>query len=139
MLPRASRVLDAGCGQGRVGAELAARGHRVTGVDADAGLIETARADHPGSRWVVADLAELDLRSTADSALFVASATEEHRRGRAGDRASLRNLGSAAMAIRIAVLCHRAQTVTGDSALCVPRHARTSTDRADAGLAVSGR
>jgi SAM-dependent methyltransferase len=36
MLPRASRVVDAGCGQGRVGAALAARGHRVTGVDADA-------------------------------------------------------------------------------------------------------
>jgi 2-polyprenyl-3-methyl-5-hydroxy-6-metoxy-1,4-benzoquinol methylase len=89
MLPRASRVLDAGCGQGRVGAELAARGHRVTGVDADAGLIETARADHPGSRWVVADLAELDLCTADDSApfdaavmagnvmLFLAAATEE--------------------------------------------------------------
>jgi 2-polyprenyl-3-methyl-5-hydroxy-6-metoxy-1,4-benzoquinol methylase len=61
MLPRGARVLDAGCGQGRVGAELAARGHRVVGVDADAGLIQAARADHPDLEWVVADLADLDL------------------------------------------------------------------------------
>jgi SAM-dependent methyltransferase len=66
MLPRASRVLDAGCGQGRVGAELAARGHEVTGVDADARLIAAARADHPGPRWIVADLAELDLSGEGD-------------------------------------------------------------------------
>jgi SAM-dependent methyltransferase len=61
MLPRCSRVLDAGCGPGRVGAELAARGHLVVGVDADEALIEAARADHPGCVWLVADLSDLDL------------------------------------------------------------------------------
>ncbi|KGM11316.1 class I SAM-dependent methyltransferase [Cellulomonas bogoriensis] len=61
MVPRGSRVLDAGCGPGRVGAELAARGHDVVGVDVDPVLIEAAEADHPGPRWVVGDLAELDL------------------------------------------------------------------------------
>lgn len=61
MLPRHARVLDAGCGPGRVGAELAARGHTVVGVDADPALIEAARADHPGPTWCVADLTELDL------------------------------------------------------------------------------
>ena len=61
LLPRGSRVLDAGCGPGRVGAELDARGHRVVGVDADPELIAAAAADHPGPRWLVADLAELDL------------------------------------------------------------------------------
>jgi 2-polyprenyl-3-methyl-5-hydroxy-6-metoxy-1,4-benzoquinol methylase len=61
LLPRGARVLDAGCGAGRVGAELAARGHRVVGVDADVALIEAARADHPGPRWIIADLADLDL------------------------------------------------------------------------------
>lgn len=61
MLPRGSRVLDAGCGPGRVGAELAARGHTVVGVDVDPVLIEAARADHPGPDWRVGDLAELDL------------------------------------------------------------------------------
>lgn len=63
MLPRAARVLDAGCGTGRVGAELHARGHDVVGVDADPVLIEAAATDHPGPHWLVADLAELDLPS----------------------------------------------------------------------------
>ena len=61
MLARRSRVLDAGCGPGRVGAELAARGHVVVGVDADRELIDAAQSDHPGPTWLVADLAELDL------------------------------------------------------------------------------
>jgi SAM-dependent methyltransferase len=61
IVPPRARVLDAGCGPGRVGAELAARGHQVVGVDADPALIDAARADHPGPRWLVADLAELDL------------------------------------------------------------------------------
>lgn len=61
MLPRGSRVLDAGCGPGRVGAELHARGHVVVGVDVDPALIEAAEVDHPGPTWLVADLVELDL------------------------------------------------------------------------------
>ncbi|AXT83916.1 SAM-dependent methyltransferase [Aeromicrobium sp. A1-2] len=56
-----SRVLDAGCGPGRVGAELHARGHIVVGVDADEVLISAANEDHPGPAWQVADLTELDL------------------------------------------------------------------------------
>ena len=61
MVARGSRVLDAGCGPGRVGAALAARGHTVVGVDVDPVLVEAAEADHPGPTWLVADLAELDL------------------------------------------------------------------------------
>ncbi len=60
LLPRGARVLDAGCGSGRVGGHLAVLGHRVVGVDADAALIEAARADYPGPLWVVADLTQLD-------------------------------------------------------------------------------
>ena len=56
-----SRILDAGCGPGRVGAILHDRGHHVVGVDADPELIAAARKDHPGPLWVVADLADLDL------------------------------------------------------------------------------
>jgi SAM-dependent methyltransferase len=61
MAPRGARILDAGCGPGRVGARLHERGHRVVGVDADPELIAAAREDHPGVQWVVADLAVLDL------------------------------------------------------------------------------
>jgi SAM-dependent methyltransferase len=61
MLPRRARVLDAGCGPGRVGAFLADAGHTVVGVDGDPVLIAAAEDDHPGPRWIVGDLAELDL------------------------------------------------------------------------------
>ncbi len=61
MVERGARILDAGCGPGRVGGELARRGHDVVGVDVDPVLIEAAEEDHPGPRWIVGDLAELDL------------------------------------------------------------------------------
>ena len=61
MLRRGARVLDAGCGPGRVGSRLAELGHDVVGVDLDPVLIAAAEHDHPGPRWIVGDLAELDL------------------------------------------------------------------------------
>jgi SAM-dependent methyltransferase len=61
MLRRGARVLDAGCGPGRVGGRLAELGHEVVGVDLDPVLIAAAQHDHPGPRWLVGDLAELDL------------------------------------------------------------------------------
>jgi trans-aconitate methyltransferase len=61
MVNRSSRVLDAGCGPGRVGAELHRRGHHVVGVDVDPVLIAAAETDHPGPTWIAGDLAELDL------------------------------------------------------------------------------
>jgi SAM-dependent methyltransferase len=54
-----TRVLDAGCGTGRVAIELARRGCSVTGVDADAGMLAGARAKAPELRWQEADLADL--------------------------------------------------------------------------------
>ena len=63
MVPRGARVLDAGCGPGRVGGHLARAGHEVVGVDIDPVLIAAAEVDHPGPTWLVADLAELDLRA----------------------------------------------------------------------------
>jgi len=83
-----SRILDAGCGPGRVGAVLHDRGHYVVGVDVDAELIAAAREDHPGPVWHVADLVDLDLpaagvREPFDAAVvagnvltFVAPGTE---------------------------------------------------------------
>ncbi|WP_422739826.1 class I SAM-dependent methyltransferase [Micromonospora sp. WMMD729] len=68
-----SRILDAGSGTGRVGAALAQRGHTVVGVDADPVLVDAARADHPGPRWLVADLADLDLPAMGESEPFDAA------------------------------------------------------------------
>jgi SAM-dependent methyltransferase len=65
MVPRSARILDAGCGTGRVGGQLAAAGHQVVGVDLDPELIAEARTAHPGPTWLVGDLAELDLAPAA--------------------------------------------------------------------------
>lgn len=61
MVARGARILDAGCGPGRVGGRLAQLGHRVVGVDIDPALIAAAEHDHPGAAWLVGDLAQLDL------------------------------------------------------------------------------
>ncbi|GIE86980.1 class I SAM-dependent methyltransferase [Actinoplanes regularis] len=61
MVPRGARILDAGCGPGRVGGHLFRLGHEVTGVDIDPELIAAAVDDHPGPHWLVGDLSELAL------------------------------------------------------------------------------
>lgn len=61
MVPRGARILDAGSGPGRLGGELARRGHTVVGVDWDPFLIAAAQEDHPGATWLAGDLVELDL------------------------------------------------------------------------------
>jgi SAM-dependent methyltransferase len=61
MVGRGARILDAGCGPGRLGGHLHRAGHDVVGVDLDPALIEAAEQDHPGPTWLVADLSELDL------------------------------------------------------------------------------
>ena len=58
MAPRGARILDVGCGQGRMGIYLHARGHLVSGVDLDPYLIERAREACPDATWEVADLAD---------------------------------------------------------------------------------
>jgi SAM-dependent methyltransferase len=70
MLPRGSRILDAGSGTGRVGAHLALAGHEVVGVDIDPELVAAARQAHPGVRWLIGDLATLDLPALGISEPF---------------------------------------------------------------------
>jgi SAM-dependent methyltransferase len=60
-------ALDAGCGTGRVGRELARRGVEVVGADIDAEMLRTARRKAPGVDWVLADLATVDLGRTFDA------------------------------------------------------------------------
>ena len=61
MLPRRARVLDAGSGTGRIAGYLCEVGHEVVGVDGDPVLVAEAEQQHPGPRFLVGDLAELDL------------------------------------------------------------------------------
>ena len=57
-VPRHARILDAGCGTGRVGGCLARRGHEVIGTDLDPILIGHAKEDFPDATWLVGDLSE---------------------------------------------------------------------------------
>ncbi|UFU07967.1 class I SAM-dependent methyltransferase [Ruania halotolerans] len=70
MLHRGARVLDAGCGPGRLGGELARRGHTVVGMDVDPVLIEAARTEFENCTWVLQDLAELDLPAAGVTGSF---------------------------------------------------------------------
>ncbi len=63
LVPPGSRVLDAGCGTGRVAIELAHRGYDVTGVDLDPSMLAVARERAPDLNWRQADLATLDLQT----------------------------------------------------------------------------
>ena len=65
-----ARVLDAGCGTGRVAAWLAEQGYEVVGVDVDPEMVRVAREDHPDLDWREADLAELDLDERFDVVLM---------------------------------------------------------------------
>ncbi len=106
MVPRGSHILDAGCGPGRVGGELARRGHSVVGIDVDPVLITAAREDYPDVDWHAVDLAEMDLDDLGvtdrfDACVcagnvvpFLAPSTREDVLGRI--RAALRPDGQAA-------------------------------------------
>lgn len=96
MVPRGSRLLDAGCGPGRVGGALHARGHDVVGVDVDPKLIDAAEEDHPGPQWLVRDLNQLDLvgegMAPFDGAVMAGNVIAFVARGTEAD--VLRNVGN---------------------------------------------
>jgi SAM-dependent methyltransferase len=54
-----SRVLDAGCGTGRVAVRLAELGYDCVGIDSDESMLQVARTTEQPVRWVLGDLAEL--------------------------------------------------------------------------------
>ena len=65
LVPAPARVLDAGCGTGRVATQLTTLGYRCVGVDSDADMIEVAEQRDPSTTWVRQDLSRLQLRSQA--------------------------------------------------------------------------
>lgn len=56
---RPAKILDAGCGTGRIAIELARRGFDTVGVDVDRSLLEAARVKAPDLVWIEADLAAM--------------------------------------------------------------------------------
>ncbi|MBW5252636.1 class I SAM-dependent methyltransferase [Streptomyces poriferorum] len=57
LVPVGARVLDAGCGTGRVMIRLAELGYDCVGVDLDASMLAVARKQAPGLPWFQVDLA----------------------------------------------------------------------------------
>ena len=80
-----SSVLDAGCGTGRVAAELARRGYDVIGIDRDPSMIATARTLAPDVHFRVVDVADAHLGRTfplvlmaGNVPLFTPEGTQAH-------------------------------------------------------------
>jgi ubiquinone/menaquinone biosynthesis C-methylase UbiE len=66
LLPRpAERAIEIGCGEGRVARDLAARGHRIVGVDSSSALVRHARETDLESSYVVADGAAVPCASAS--------------------------------------------------------------------------
>lgn len=57
----AHKVLDAGCGTGRIAIELARRGHPIVGVDLDEEMLKQARKKAPLLDWQQGDLSMIAL------------------------------------------------------------------------------
>jgi len=62
------RVLEPGCGSGRMFGPLAARGLIVTGIDRSAAMVERARARNAGT-VVLGDMTDFDLDTRFDGAI----------------------------------------------------------------------
>ncbi|MEU6572625.1 class I SAM-dependent methyltransferase [Streptomyces sp. NPDC046805] len=76
LVPAGARVLDAGCGTGRVMIRLAELGYDCVGVDLDVSMLAVARNQAPGLPWLQVDLAEFEpdlLGIAADFDLVVAA------------------------------------------------------------------
>ncbi len=56
-----ARVLDAGCGTGRVAIELARRGYDTVGIDVEPSMLDTARLKAPELEWILGDLSSAAL------------------------------------------------------------------------------
>jgi SAM-dependent methyltransferase len=69
LLAPPARVLDAGCGTGRVAVRLAELGYDVVGVDVDESMLDQARAAAPELDWRLGDLASFDLGERFDVVL----------------------------------------------------------------------
>ena len=70
LLDEGARVLDAGCGTGRVAIRLAELGFDCVGVDVDESMLAVAREAAPGIAWFQADLAQVTSSDLGDPEVF---------------------------------------------------------------------
>ncbi|MFC5666519.1 class I SAM-dependent DNA methyltransferase [Kitasatospora misakiensis] len=64
------RVADVGCGPGHVTAHLRRLGVDAFGIDLSPGMVEVARAEHPGLRFEVGSMTALDLADESTAGLL---------------------------------------------------------------------
>lgn len=62
-------VADVGCGPGRITAHLHGLGADAFGIDLSPAMIEVARRDHPGLRFEVGSMTDLDLADASVAGL----------------------------------------------------------------------
>lgn len=62
-------VADVGCGPGRITAHLRELGADAAGIDLSPAMIEVARRDHPGLRFEVGSMTDLDLADASMAGL----------------------------------------------------------------------
>ena len=68
---RSCRILDAGCGTGRLAVELERRGHKVTAIDLDADMVEKARPKSMTISWMVGDLSRVTMDERFDVVVMI--------------------------------------------------------------------
>ncbi|ALC05821.1 SAM-dependent methyltransferase [Corynebacterium deserti GIMN1.010] len=91
LAPRGAKILDAGCGQGRIGGYLSKQGHKILGTDLDPVLIKYASEEFPDARWIVGDLSE-DPIPESDFDLIVSAGNVMGFLAENGRRPALENL-----------------------------------------------
>jgi SAM-dependent methyltransferase len=72
--PPGRRTLDLCCGEGRLARDLAARGHRVVGLDASPTLLEFAREADPEGDYVLGDATALPFEDASFDLVVVYNA-----------------------------------------------------------------
>ena len=65
-MPKNSFVVDLGCGNGALSAELKAKGYDVIGLDASVEMIDLARKLHPDIEFICDDVRSFRLAQKAD-------------------------------------------------------------------------
>lgn len=90
------RLLDVGCGSGRIAGPLSARGYAVTGIDISLDALRLAQRSAPGPRYVALDQRHIgSMKWQFDAALFLWNSL-----GFVGERADVETLIGVVAALR---------------------------------------
>lgn len=66
-VPKGSRVVDLGCGNGTLTKKLAGKGYLVTGIDASGDMVSLAKAEYPELTFLQGDALSFQLPEPADA------------------------------------------------------------------------